>query len=108
VAANPSSEQHFKHWISTGITLVDFNAPWCKPCRAQESIIKAIEKDFQGRAKVTTVNIDDYHEVAFKLGIQSIPTTIIYKDGREINRFIGLQTAGTLKRALRKLIHQLN
>jgi thioredoxin 1 len=106
VAANLSSERHFKHWISTGITLVDFNASWCKPCRAQESIIKAIERDYHGKANVKTVNIDDYHEIAFKLGIQSIPTTIIYKDGREINRFIGLQSAETLKRALRNAIHQ--
>jgi thioredoxin 1 len=105
VSANQSSEKWFKDWISVGVTLVDFNAPWCQACLAQEPIIKTLEKDYGGTAKVTTLNIDENQKIALNLGIQSIPTIIIYKNGREMNRFIGLQTAETLHNALRNVIH---
>ena len=105
VAANQSSVKWFEDAISMGIALVDFNAPWCNPCRAQESIIKALQKEYNGAANITTLNIDENQDVALKIGIQSIPTIIIYKEGREINRFIGLQTAETLRNALRDAIN---
>ena len=105
-AANQSSEKWFKHLISVGVTHVDFNAPWCKPCLAQEPIITALRKNYNDAAKITTLNIDENRQIALNLGIQSIPTIIIYRDGREINRFIGLQTAETLHNALRDVIHQ--
>ncbi|MCB2145078.1 MAG: thioredoxin fold domain-containing protein [Deltaproteobacteria bacterium] len=106
MVANQSFEKQFKHSISTGVSLVDFNAPWCKPCRAQEPIIKTLEKDYHGTAWVTTLNIDENRDIALKLGIQSIPTIIIYKDGREMNRFVGIQTTETLNHALQDVIDQ--
>ena len=106
VFANRSSEKWFEDTISMGVTLVDFNAPWCKPCLAQEPIIKALQKVYSGAAKVTILNIDENQKIALNIGIQSIPTIIIYRDGREINRFIGLQTAETLHSALQDAIHQ--
>jgi thioredoxin 1 len=105
-AADQSSEKWFKHLISVGVTLVDFNAPWCKPCLAQEPIIKALQKVYNGAAKVTILNIDENQQIALNIGIQSIPTIIIYRDGREIKRFIGLQAAETLHNALRDVIRQ--
>ncbi len=104
-AVNQSSQKWFKHLISVGVTLVDFNAPWCKPCLAQEPIIKALQKNYKGTANVTTLNIDENQQIALNLGIQSIPTIIIYRNGREMNRFIGLQTTETLHNALRDVIH---
>jgi thioredoxin 1 len=105
-AADQTSEKWFNHLISAGVTLVDFNAPWCKPCLAQEPIIKALQKDYNEAVKVATLNIDENQKIALNIGIQSIPTIIIYRDGREINRFIGLQTAETLHSALQDAIHQ--
>lgn len=105
-ASNQLSEKWFKDKVSMGVTLLDFNAPWCKPCLAQEPIIKALEKDYNGTAKVTSLNIDEYRDIALNLIIHSIPTIIIYRDGREIIRFIGLQTAETLHKALRDTIDQ--
>ncbi len=108
MVAIQSIEKRFSHSISAGVSLVDFNAPWCKPCRVQAPIIKALEKNFHGTANMTTLNIDENREIALKLGIQSIPTIIIYKDGREMNRFVGIQTTQTLIRALRDVIDQSN
>ena len=104
MAADRSLEKNFDLSISKGVTLVDFNAPWCKPCRAQEPIINALKKSYRGTANVAVLNIDENREIAFKLGIQSIPTIIIYKDGTEINRFIGLQNNDTLDNALKQLV----
>lgn len=104
MAANRSIAKNFEFAISKGVTLVDFNAPWCKPCRTQETIIHALKKSYRETANVAMLNIDENREIAFKLGIQSIPTIIIYKDGTEMNRFIGLQNIETLARALQRLI----
>jgi len=100
------SANRFQDSIAMGVALVDFNAPWCKPCRVQESIIRAIRKQGHRAATITILNIDENRDIALDLGILSIPTIIIYKNGREIRRFIGLQTAETIESALRDAIDQ--
>lgn len=94
------SQSDFEKMIQKGVTLVDFNAPWCGPCRAQEPVLNEMDMQYDGRADIATMNIDDHADVARDLGIQSIPTLILYKDGREVNRFVGLQQAKTLRQAL--------
>ena len=100
------TQKNFEQSILHGVTLVDFDAPWCKPCRAQQPIIEALKQNYRGQAAVKKINIDENRDIAFNLNIQSIPTIIIYKNGREINRFIGLQTTETLKDALQHVINQ--
>jgi thioredoxin 1 len=95
-----STQDDFEKIVGTGITLVDFNAPWCDPCRAQEPILEEIERSFQGRAHIAKVDIDQNREIALNLGIQSIPTIILFKGGEEVGRFVGLQTVDTLRKAL--------
>ena len=90
--------------VKEGISLVDFNAPWCGPCRSQDPIVNKLEKGYDGKAAFVKVNIDVHRDIALGLGIQSIPTIIIFKKGREIQRFIGLQTAGTLSSTLDRLL----
>lgn len=102
--ANHSLQRKFNLSVAQGVTLVDFNAPWCDPCRAQTPILRALEKHFSGRARVKIIDIEKYRELAFQLGIQSIPTIILYKNGREMRRFIGLQTGDTLGQALQQLV----
>ncbi len=87
-----------------GLTLVDFGAPWCAPCRLQDPIIRKLAHRFAGKACIATVNIDQIREMAWNLGIQSIPTLIFYKNGQEVQRLVGLQSEGTLSEALLKLL----
>lgn len=87
-----------------GLTLVDFNAPWCAPCRLQEPIIQQLADDFKGRASIAAVNIDESLDVAKNLGIQSIPTLILFMNGNEVQRFVGLQSEATLSEAMEKLL----
>ena len=95
-----ATPQDFENSIKSGVSLIDFNAPWCGPCRAQEPIIKQLLEDFSGRATIAEMNVDENQEIAAKLGIQSIPTMAVFKDGIEVKRLVGLQTAQALTKAI--------
>ncbi|MBW1820853.1 MAG: thiol reductase thioredoxin [Deltaproteobacteria bacterium] len=98
------NQQQFKNTIRTGVTLVDFNAPWCAPCRVQKPIVDELEKLYDGKASILEINVDGNQESAMELGITSIPTLIIYKNGVEIERFVGLQSVEVLSDAIDKAL----
>ena len=98
------SQEDFYSLINNGVTLMDFNAPWCAPCRAQEPILEKLAVDYKGQATIAGMNIDNNNEIAGKLGIQSIPTLIIFKNGKEIQRFVGLQSERFISEALRNVL----
>lgn len=100
-----SSLKDFENSIENGVTLVDFNAPWCAPCHAQKPILDEVQKAFEGKATFVEINIDHNQEIAVQLGIQSIPTLIFFREGREITRLIGIQDAGALDRVLTDIIN---
>lgn len=104
MTANPSATHRFEKLVARGVTLVDFNAPWCGPCRDLAPIVKTLGKRFRGAARVKFVDVEKDRDVALELGIQSIPTIILFKDGREMKRFIGLQSGETLSKALKAMI----
>lgn len=97
---NFPGEQNGMSDIRDGITLIDFNAPWCEPCREQHPIIETLAERFRGRAFVFELNVDDHPEPATSLGITSIPTLIVFKHGNEFKRFIGIQTEEILAQSL--------
>ncbi len=82
----------FSKSLEMGIILVDFNASWCAPCRAQEPVIKRLAKTYENRVNILEINIDQNGELATKYRVQSIPTLILFKDGKEMKRFVGLQS----------------
>jgi thioredoxin 1 len=87
---------NFDSETGTGTTLVDFWAPWCAPCHMQGPIIERIADKVNGKAKVGKCNIDEEQTLALKFEIKSIPTLILFQNGKETERFIGLQTENTL------------
>ena len=87
-----------------GLILLDFSAPWCAPCRLQEPIIRQLADQFTGKAVIAEVNIDASREIAANLGIRSIPTLILFINGKEVQRFVGLQSEATLSEAMEKLL----
>ena len=95
-----ATTEEFESTIKNGVSFIDFNAPWCGPCRAQEPIVRQLRKDFSGRATIAEMNVDENQETAVRLGIQSIPTMAVFKDGIEVKRFVGLQTAQILVNAI--------
>jgi thioredoxin 1 len=100
VLAEFESQEHLAQGIEKGIALIDFDAPWSDPCRAQDPIITELGESYLGKVCIATVDIDRNQAVAKRMGIQSIPTIILFKEGKEIRRFIGLQTAETLAGAI--------
>ena len=88
--------QHFteesfdKALAGTGLLMVDFWAEWCGPCKMLGPVIEQLAADFDGRAVVGKVNVDDEPELAQRYGIMSIPTVIFFKDGEEIDKKIGV------------------
>lgn len=102
------SRKQLNSIINRGVSIIDFNAPWCNPCISQERIIRDLKERFKNRVVILTVDVDKSQRLAMKLGIQSIPTTIVFKDGREVRRFIGLQSARTLETALKKILRETN
>lgn len=80
--------------------LVDFWAPWCAPCRAQAPILGAVADQAGERAEVVQVNVDDAPDLARELQVASIPTLVLFQDGKEVRRFVGVQSAKTLSGAL--------
>jgi len=98
------TREDYEMAIENGLTLMDFNAPWCAPCRTQEPILEEISAQFEGKALVAAMNVDENQDVAASLGIQGIPTLIIFKNNKEIQRFVGVQSHGDLSDALNKLM----
>ena len=94
------NRQPFKEMIRQGVSLIDFNAPWCAPCRAQKPIIDQLAEKYNGTVTIAELDVDENRIEAMELGIASIPTLIIYKESIEIERFVGLQDAETLSLAI--------
>ena len=90
----------FDETIKSGVTLVDFWAPWCGPCQMQGPIVEKIAEAYGDKATVGKMNVDDNPETAAKFGVMSIPTIIIFKDGEKVKQFVGVQSEAKLKAAI--------
>lgn len=77
--------------------LIDFYAPWCMPCREMEPSLKRLTKQFKGKVTIYRLNIDEAKELAKQLNIEGIPVVATYKNGVEINRVTGFQSAANLR-----------
>ena len=84
--------------------LVDFWATWCMPCKMIAPVIKEIDQAFNDKLKVAKLNIDDAMEIATRFGVMNIPTIILFKDGREFTRLVGVVSRDTISDKIEELI----
>src|SRR3970040_1526241 len=83
------TESSFDAGIKQGLTLVDFWAEWCAPCKALSPAIEQMADDFGGKLRVAKVDIDANPGIPGRFGIRGIPTVILFKDGAKVNMFVG-------------------
>ena len=94
------TDANFKDEIDSGLTLVDFWAPWCGPCRMVAPVVEELASQYDGRIKVGKVNVDDNQNTAMQYRVMSIPTLILFKDGEPVEGVVGAQP----KRSFEKLL----
>ncbi|HUV64718.1 MAG TPA: thioredoxin, partial [Sedimentisphaerales bacterium] len=94
------NEANFDSQIRQGVVLVDFWATWCGPCRIQGPIVEQVAKQIGGAAKIAKLDVDAATTIAQRFNIDSIPTLIVFKDGKPVQQFVGITEAETLVSAI--------
>ncbi|RXJ93684.1 thioredoxin [Malaciobacter molluscorum] len=97
------TQENFDNTVSNGISLVDFWAPWCGPCRMLAPVIEELAEEFEGKANICKVNTDEQQDLAVKYGIRSIPTIIFMKDGEILDQVVGASSKQALIEKLNSL-----
>ena len=85
-------------------TIVDFFATWCGPCKMLSPILEKVEEDSDGKFNVVKVDIDESLDLARKYGIMSVPTMIVFKEGQEQEKMIGLRQKNQIEEAVKKYL----
>lgn len=91
------TDEQFQSTIAKGVTLVDFWAPWCGPCKMIAPILEELAGELHGQARIVKINVDDNPTVASQFGIMSIPTLLLFKDGQKVDQKVGGQPKPQLK-----------
>ncbi len=79
-----------------GLVLVDFWAEWCGPCRQLIPVLEEVSKEMSGKVEICKINVDESPNTAAQYGIRSIPTMFLFKDGKQIDTKVGLNSKATL------------
>ena len=94
------TDSNFDEVTASGVSLVDFWAPWCQPCRIQGPILEKVAEQLGDKAKICKLNVDENRESAMKFGVTGIPTLLVFKDGKAVEQFVGVQQKDKLVSAL--------
>ncbi len=95
------TDDSFDEGIAKGVSLVDFWAPWCHPCRYQTPILEKVADRIGEQAQIYKLNVDESRETAAKYNITGIPTLIVFKEGEKVTQLVGLQQEEDLISALK-------
>ena len=96
------TEQNFTYQIKNKVILVDFWASWCAPCRMMAPILNEVASELKDDLYVGKINIEEHQSLAQKFNVRNIPTLILFKNGIEINRFVGIKQKDFLLQQINK------
>ena len=96
------NDDNFVQDIASGVTLVDFYADWCGPCRMMEPGIEELAAEMEGKAKIAKLDIESAQRTTSTFNVTSIPTLILFKNGQEVERFVGVKSKEDLNRIISK------
>ena len=94
---------NFQYQLQSGIALVDFWASWCMPCKMMAPILNEVAAEAGGKVKICKVDVQQYQDISAKFSVRNIPTLILFKNGKEINRFVGVKTKQFLQNEINKV-----
>ena len=98
------NDTNFQAQVKTGVTLVDFWAAWCMPCKMMAPVLNETAEALGNTARIGKLDVDSNRAASAKYGVRSIPTLILFKNGKEINRFVGVKTKDFLLKEIRKAV----
>ena len=98
------SKNGFEETINKGIAVVDFFAEWCMPCLMMSPIIEEMADKFKGKIDFCKVNIDDNSDLTDEYNVMSVPTFIVFKKGKEVDRIVGSMAAELFEEKLKSLL----
>ena len=97
------TDQNFQQQTKSKVVLVDFWATWCAPCRMMAPVLNDLASELSGNSLVGKVDIEKFQSLAQKFKVRSIPTLILFKNGAEINRFVGIKSKEFLLKEIGKV-----
>lgn len=97
------TDKNFQQQIKNTISLVDFWASWCVPCKMMAPVLNELADEVGSSVQVCKVNVEQFQTLASKYGIRGIPTMLLFRDGREVNRFVGVKSKDFLAEQIKKI-----
>lgn len=94
------NDQNFNNQTKTGVVLVDFWAEWCMPCKLMVPVLNELAEETGKKVTIAKLNVDESNKTASQFAVRSIPTMILFKNGKEIHRFVGVKTKDYLLKEL--------
>lgn len=98
------TDRNFQTQINQGVALVDFWAAWCVPCKIMSPVLNDLAEDMQHRATVCKLDVEKFPNLAAKYSIRNIPTLVLFLNGKEIDRFVGIKSKEFLAKQIAKLL----
>jgi thioredoxin 1 len=97
------TDKNFQHQTKNKLVLIDFWASWCAPCRMMAPVLNEVADELTGNSHVGKVDIEQYQSLAHKFQVRNIPTLILLKNGREVDRFVGIKNKEFLLQQINKI-----
>ncbi len=96
------TKSEFDGFIRDGVVLIDFFATWCMPCLMMSPVIDDLSEKFEGKIKFAKIDIEENQELASKYNVQSIPNFVLFKDGKQVEQFVGAMSSEDFEEKLNK------